>query len=82
MMISGRRSRGGPLDEPREPLADDRAHAAHDERGVGHAEGHAAGADHAGAGEGRVAQAGALLLGDEPLGVGLLVGEFQRVGRA
>ena len=80
-MISGRSSRGGPFDEPRELLADDRAHAAHDEGRIGDAEGHAAGADHAGAGQRGVAQAGPLLLGLEPLGVGLLVGELERVGR-
>ncbi len=71
----------GPLDQPRQPLADDRAHAAHDERRIGDAEGHAAGANHAGAGERRVAHAGPRLLGLEPLGVRLLVAKAQRVGR-
>ena len=48
---------------------------------IGNAKGHAAGPNHAAADQGRVAQAGPLLLGLEPLRIGLLVGEAQRVGR-
>ena len=81
MMISGKSSRRGSLDEPRQPFADDRAHAPHDEGRIGHAKRHAAGANHAGAGEGRVAQAGPRLLGLEPFGVRFLVAKAERIGR-
>ncbi len=58
-IISGSFCCGGPFDRPRELLADDAAHAAHDESRIGHAEGDAAGADHAGAADRGVLQAGA-----------------------
>ena len=72
---------GCTLNEPRQPFADDRAHRAHDERRVGDADRHSPGADHAGAGQHGVLHAGPLLLGDDPLGVRLLVGEAERVER-
>ena len=71
----------GPLDEPREPFADHAAHAPHDERGIGHAAGDAAGPDHAGACDNGIGHARSLLLGHDPLGVGLLVAEAEGVGR-
>ena len=80
MMISGRSSRRGSLDQPRQPLADDRAHAPHDERRIGHAERHAPGTNHAGAGEGRVAHPGPRLLGLESFRVRLLIAKAERIG--
>ncbi len=71
----------GAFDQACQPLADDRAHAAHDEGRIGDAERHAAGADHAGAGQCRVGQPGPLLLGHEALGIRPSIGELQRVGR-
>ena len=70
----------GPLGEPGEAFADHASHAAHDERRVGDADGDPAGANHARAGEGGIGKAGPLLFGDEPLGVGPLVAETERVG--
>ena len=72
---------GGPLDAAGELLAHHRAHAAHDEGRIGDAEGHAPGADHAGAGHGGVFQAGPLLLVLELLLIGAFVDELQRIGR-
>ena len=80
-MISGSCSLAWPARRRRELLADDAAHAAHDEGRIGDGKGHAAGADHAGAAEGRVLQPGAVLLIHELLAIGGLVDEFQRVGR-
>ena len=71
----------GAFDGAGEFFADDRAHAAHDEGGIGHAEGDATAADHAGSHHGRFPQPGALLLFLEPLRIGDLVDEVQRVGR-
>ena len=79
MMISGKFVGGGPFDEAGELFADDRAHAAHDERGIGDAEGDAAGANHAGADNGGFDEAGAFLLGLESFGVGFFVGELERI---
>ena len=45
------------------------------------AESDTAGPDHAQAREGGVGQAGPLLLRDEPIAIGLLIGEFKRIGR-
>ncbi len=80
-MISGSSFLGGPFDQPCQLLADDRAHAPHDERRIGHAERHAAGTDHAAADDGRVAQAGPVLFGLQSVGIRFLVGEAQRIGR-
>ncbi len=56
-------------------------HAPHDERGIGHGERHAAGADHAGSHDGRFTQPGPHLLGGQSFSIGLLVDETQRIGR-
>ena len=60
-------------------FADHRTHAAHDERRIGDADGHTAGADHAGAGEGGVAHVGALLFGFQAVGIGAFIGEAQGI---
>ena len=65
-----------------ELFADDGPHAAHDERRVGDAERHAAGTDHAGADDGRVAQARSRFCSSLIRSrYGFLVGEAQRIGR-
>jgi hypothetical protein len=77
MMMSGIASRvriaGGALHKPRETFADDRPHAAHDERGISDAKGHATGANHAGTGNRSIAHARPGLFRLEALGVGLLI---------
>ena len=55
----------GSFDEADQALADDAAHAPHDEAAVGDSEGHAAGPNHAAAGEGGIGQAGPFLLGGD-----------------
>lgn len=68
-----------PFDETGELFADDGTHAAHDEGGIGDAEGDAAGADHTGADNGGFGEAGAFLLGLEALSIWFFVGELERI---
>ena len=69
------------FDRPGQLLADDRAHAPHDETAVGDAEDDADALDESLADDGRLLQAGALLLGLDPLRVGAAVVEAERIER-
>ena len=76
----GQPVRGGPLDQSRQPFAHHAPHTPHDEGGVGHAAGNAAGPDHARARDGRIAHPSPLLLGDDSVGIRPFVAEAERVG--
>ena len=67
------------LDGPGQLLADDRAHAPHDEAAVGDAEDDPDALDEPLADDRRLVQAGPLLLGLDALGVGAAVVEVERV---